>query len=1795
MNFTYAKMNAHIRALWSEERQVFSGLVHNSAVLSLVPNASSSSAQLSTRVMFRSKTAKFFVFLQMSEEMWRFDHSGNLLFENAVEGYLARLFKEWTDNKCTHELNLVIFSRTYFRATSLEDFPEKERSKITVKEQLEVPITSTSAFATFKSNQSDSSDGPNSVENQLVEALENAENDKWGAGGGDGLRYLGERTAYYRDFFQVIALGRKKNYSAVLNPLRKALGSYKDSVLPKSSLNDSPKVNKDSINAMPACFNSSADTGNVLEAINMALNIYCNHYIDRNFSTTGQSTVVISPGSGLFEVDRQLSLLTKHRMIDYGIRVDLVCLGPPPLHIRPLFKFTHSEEFFIPVGFTQVHYSPNQETSTYIPLSNIDNFALTEDEDGELDGQLQIPPLTLSPEGPEGEELELEEKGMAAHLADSSDFVNFIRDLVCYQPTSHPNERDVLHNKRTSVASLQHLTGSSSAIASPNIYPFNSPHPSFPKFGSLDEGLDIRGPTGGSGGGLRGAKMGVNAPTPLGKSTMGMAMSSTPPSYMNSALRRYPYQISTALKEKKDNLNPLKSIESQKAFQVSASSSKSRWVDCYPRPRGELADQCSSSSSTCTASPKNSSRYSRDFLGGDLTVGGGIGGLRCHSASSQVSPRVSFHLQDHRVGAGDESCSGGLLVHSNLTMSLDVRPKRVACPLSSLDGDRILLAEDNGGIGEGGGVSSICSCDTDHSVQIDWPVFVEPNCLPVTTSFRPDAQELSSDFKITYTDLDLDSLTGEGPRMAARPPLTVDELNSELVTQRVLHGYQVVTSGTSSSSSSSTSANKAATSSNVSASVSASSNNNNKQVLISTFLSKGSKSHHIVTRNRGYENDTIKSFMYTHKTEEFSAKNNDGSVPSSSSSSSGSGISQGMPQMEYKYYLKSPSFPSPHQNTAVTGNSAEKIAGMPPCGHSYLPTSVRFSLENIDLLKWSAIDSGVMDHEHCPYIFTQSGVKFWRSRFCLVPVVKKSVSASQSTTPTFKHPQQHGIDASTTTAKYSPFLYDFPRTERELLDRVDKFCRFIEYLNGLDHIRKGATNLRMSMDSNTQPPIHLTQHSSGVSLDVRSTASAASDTVSLSTTSSVDSRDQSSFLKTSASNTPNVSATSTPTPEKKTLSERSRKKSRQQTPGLELGSSVGTIGTATAGNSPHVSMSVHPLITIHSPDDIFLEFLVKSGHVATSFDFFQSSSFASLACPQSFASTTSEQQQQSANPSSDVPSVSFLSVDAVRWALKFLHRQPTQQEVMDKFQSLLDKGVIYPTVILTDYVLSDREVYRLPPNLRYLANHFSPGFLFYTINPFRGLLPAPKLSGQGERNKSILFSWNYLEMMTAWCEQNSTSNQWYRIKTKLEDLRQLNSSSSKELKSSLNWFTSIEMCKLITTPYWNSLERFISKTDIIGNDGENSGVKNSQQALDDYVVKADDSKRQLAPAMDERKILDPDLKQNELIGSASDINQVETSEERESGMTRSLETWGDMLFPVVKVACKSVDRKRWSERYEYCYCAYNALYHPLAAFQIELQWLTASGPLLANMIKELSRKAEQCQMTLVPIPLDPFAANGGDKGEGGGGGSEMNKLSPLCKPCFIKVDMTDLLPLISLSVSQDEDVMGGSGRGGEIDVSSKMRLILLQKKILECFGFVHSSCALPQGQKDLLQHDSMRRVQLTCDTMQFVHVSGSCFCSIPEYLECDLTIEQMVKDLNMRSNLCPDSQKRAKLGPSYSPTKIRVGFNYTSNLMYTRRSLTKQQEAESLAVDRLMERFVSFCQNTDGCLVDLFNRVFDGN
>ena len=43
----------------------------------------------------------------------------------------------------------------------------------------------------------------------------------------------------------------------------------------------------------------------------------------------------------ILKVDRDLTVITKQRMIDSGVGSDLLCVGEQPLHAVPLFKTHH--------------------------------------------------------------------------------------------------------------------------------------------------------------------------------------------------------------------------------------------------------------------------------------------------------------------------------------------------------------------------------------------------------------------------------------------------------------------------------------------------------------------------------------------------------------------------------------------------------------------------------------------------------------------------------------------------------------------------------------------------------------------------------------------------------------------------------------------------------------------------------------------------------------------------------------------------------------------------------------------------------------------------------------------------------------------------------------------------------------------------------------------------------------------------------------------------------------------------------------------------------------------------------------------------------------------------------------------------------------------------------------------------------------------------------------------------------------------------------------------------------------
>ncbi|CAJ1087364.1 GATOR complex protein DEPDC5 isoform X5 [Xyrichtys novacula] len=222
-----------------------------------------------TRVVFRSTSAMVYIFIQMSCEMWDFDIYGDLYFEKAVNGFLSDLFAKWKEKNCSHEVTVVLFSRTFYNAKTIEEFPEILRGSI---------------------------------------------------------RHDHEGR-FYEDFYRVVAQNeRRDEWTSLLVTIKKLFIQYP--VL----------VRLQEADGFPVGYNSTAAEGNYLEAINLSFNVFDKHYINRNFDRTGQMTVVITPGVGVFEVDRLLMILTKQRMIDNGIGVDLVCMGEQPLHAVPLFK-----------------------------------------------------------------------------------------------------------------------------------------------------------------------------------------------------------------------------------------------------------------------------------------------------------------------------------------------------------------------------------------------------------------------------------------------------------------------------------------------------------------------------------------------------------------------------------------------------------------------------------------------------------------------------------------------------------------------------------------------------------------------------------------------------------------------------------------------------------------------------------------------------------------------------------------------------------------------------------------------------------------------------------------------------------------------------------------------------------------------------------------------------------------------------------------------------------------------------------------------------------------------------------------------------------------------------------------------------------------------------------------------------------------------------------------------------------------------------------------------------------------
>lgn len=156
-----------------------------------------------------------------------------------------------------------------------------------------------------------------------------------------------------------------------------------------------------------------------------------------------------------------------------------------------------------------------------------------------------------------------------------------------------------------------------------------------------------------------------------------------------------------------------------------------------------------------------------------------------------------------------------------------------------------------------------------------------------------------------------------------------------------------------------------------------------------------------------------------------------------------------------------------------------------------------------------------------------------------------------------------------------------------------------------------------------------------------------------------------------------------------------------------------------------------------------------------------------------------------------------------------------------------------------------------------------------------------------------------------------------------------------------------------------------------------------------------------------------------------------------------------------------IDLSSKSDRVEWGHARYHRQTTPGTAFEIVVQWITASGPIVFDLIYGWSRKAQQCGYQLMPIPADPLAE------------PFIEKSDPLRSPIFVPLN-TDCLM---------------QNRGQLFEDFKKEtwedRMLLFQDEIVRRFGFISCSCETKTGSNEI-----------SAD-WQYVHVTGNMFILAP--------------------------------------------------------------------------------------------------
>ncbi|XP_017842450.2 LOW QUALITY PROTEIN: GATOR complex protein Iml1 [Drosophila busckii] len=654
IDYNDMQIRCQVYEMWSQGERVASGVISED-----------------TKIVFRSSTSMVYLFLQMSSEMWDFDIHGDLYFEKAVNGFLTELFQKWKKLGCNHEVTIVLFSRTFYAAKSLDEFPLHMRDCLQ-------------------------------------------------------LDYKGR---YYEDFYRVaIQNERNDDWCTVLAQLRKLFTSYQETVL---------RYHEREHMHIPHATNSTATQGNFLEVLNISLNTFEKHYLDRTFDRTGQLSVVITPGVGVFSVDRELTNITKQRIIDNGVGSDLVCVGEQPLHAVPLLKFhnkdttlTSADDYSLPHWINLSFYSTNKKIaySNFIPRIKLPIFSTVEDPNVD----------------------EVERNFLSCSQSEyihNSLFDYDAYDEQIFQPLpaqSTCSLQRVVRAKKTSVPSFETYAYRTNEWE--NLTPTKIP--------SLRRKMsdpDIHH-------GTSGMLAALSDATNLSESLA---------SEKNA--RRSIVSIAPIVRPGRALINPFDPSH----VTIKLTSNRRRWTHIFPKgPTGVLIQQ--HHYQAVPAKSVNSVSYQQRQPSNNNNA--------VHSNNNEG---------EYQVNDG-EQCEQ-LSQHSLLSQNKsEEKPDFFKRRHNSAANVPTLTATQTksylwGATGEQEWTPAI-------TTGVDWKSLSIPACLPITTDYFPDKRSLHNDYVISdYTLLPDDvNLDYAKSRAVYRKPLSTEEVCKEIVSQRLAQGFQLI-------------------------------------------------------------------------------------------------------------------------------------------------------------------------------------------------------------------------------------------------------------------------------------------------------------------------------------------------------------------------------------------------------------------------------------------------------------------------------------------------------------------------------------------------------------------------------------------------------------------------------------------------------------------------------------------------------------------------------------------------------------------------------------------------------------------------------------------------------------------------------------------------------------------------------------------------------------------------------------------------------------------------------------------